>query len=178
MFEIRKIQEQALYNAIKSVGSDEIAGQIVFSPQAENDATWVKCAMNRLEEAFKPSVVKQIRMDCQCGYGMVEKLELVKELVATSSSLEELGELEKARSAGLFCRDGELYLQFTFCPCPMLASVDKLDSYAWCQCTAGYSKVLFEQAFGCPVDVELLESIKVGDKICLMKITPLGPVWT
>lgn len=44
-------------------------------------------------------------------------------------------------------------------------------------CTTGYSKVLFETAFGCEVDVELLKSIKAGDDACLMKIIPLGKVW-
>ena len=54
-----------------------------------------------------------------------------------------------------------------FCPCPMLAEVDKLESNTWCQCTAGYSKVLFERAFACQADVESLKSIKLGDPICL-----------
>jgi len=80
--------------------------------------------------------------------------------------------------AGLFCEDGMLicnlhsssYLQFTFCPCPMLAEVDRLYTNTWCQCTTGYSKVLFEKAFGCEVDVELLKSIKLGDDICLMTV--------
>jgi len=59
----------------------------------------------------------------------------------------------------------------------MLAEVDKLDTYTWCQCTTGYSKVLFEQAFGCTVEVELLKSIKAGDDICLMSIIPHGQIW-
>ena len=46
-----------------------------------------------------------------------------------------------------------------------------------CQCTTGYSKVLFEKAFGCDVDVELLKSIKCGDDICLMRIVPHGVIW-
>lgn len=137
----------------------------------------MKSTMTKLENCFDRSVVKQIRMNCQCGYGMDKKLALVKELVAASSSMEEFGSLGKANAAGMFCTDGELYLQFPFCPCPMLADVDKLDTYTWCQCTAGYSKVLFEKAFGCEVDVELLRSIKVGDEICLMRIIPLGTVW-
>lgn len=177
MFSIRKIQEQVLFNAIKSASSNETATGIVYGAQEEDDAAWVKSAMTRLENCFDHSAVKQIRMNCQCGYGMDEKLALVKELVAASSSMEEFGNLEKANAAGLFCTDGELYLQFPFCPCPMLADVDKLDSYAWCQCTTGYSKVLFEEAFACEVDVKLLKSIKVGDEICLMKIIPLGTIW-
>lgn len=59
----------------------------------------------------------------------------------------------------------------------MLTDVDKLDSYAWCQCTTWYSKVLFEKAFQCKVDVELLKSIKMGDEKCLMKIIPQGVIW-
>lgn len=43
----------------------------------EDDATWVKSTMERLENNFQKAEVKQIRMHCQCGYGMDEKLELV-----------------------------------------------------------------------------------------------------
>jgi len=177
MFEIRLIQEQALFRAIKIESNDETATRIVYGEREEDDATWVKSTMTRLENCFDPSAVKQIRMNCQCGYGMDEKLALVRELVGASSSLEEFGSLEKANAAGMFCTNGELFLQFPFCPCPMLADVDKLDTCAWCQCTTGYSKILFEEAFGCEVDVELLRSIKMGDEICLMKIIPLGTIW-
>jgi len=108
---------------------------------------------------------------------MDEKLALLKELMVSSSSLEEFANQDKARAAGLLCKDGDLYLQFPFCPCPMLAEVDKLDTDTWCQCTTGYSKVLFEKAFGCEVDVELLKSIKMGDDICLQKIIPHDSIW-
>jgi predicted hydrocarbon binding protein len=58
----------------------------------------------------------------------------------------------------------------------MLADVERLETKTWCQCTTGYSKVLFEKAFGCKVDVELLKSVKAGDEVCLMKIIPQGKV--
>lgn len=63
-------------------------------------------------------------MQCQCGYGMEEKLELVKELVQSSYNMEEFGNLTKAKAIGLYCEDGELYLQFHFCLCPILAEVE------------------------------------------------------
>ena len=72
---------------------------------------------------------------------------------------------------------GELFLQFHYCPCPMLAEVDRLETNTWCQCTTGYSKILFERAFACKADVELLKSIKMGDSICLMKIILHDPVF-
>jgi predicted hydrocarbon binding protein len=181
MFDIRKIQEQVIFSAIKAASNDETATKIVYGERelssSEDNATWVKSTMNRLENHFDKCTVKQIRMNCQCGYAMDEKLELVKELIESSSNLEEFANQSKAKAAGLSYTDGELYLQFPFCPCPMLADVDKLDTDTWCQCTTGYSKVLFEKAFGCEVDVELLKSIKMGDNICLMKIIPLNSIW-
>lgn len=115
-------------------------------------------------------------MNCQCGHTMNEKLALVKELMVNASNLEEFANQDKAKAAGLSYKDGELLLMFPFCPCPMLAEVDILPTNTWCQCTTGYSKVLFEKAFGCGVDVDLLKSIKMGDDICLMKIIPRGTI--
>jgi len=181
MFDIRKIQEQVIYAAIKSASNDETAREIIFEKDGragtEDNPTWVKSTMKRLENHFDKSVIHEIRRNCQCGYGMDEKLALVKELMALSSNAEEFGNLDKAQAAGIYCENGELYLQFLFCPCPMLAEVDRLATNTWCQCTTGYSKVLFEKAFACEVDVDLLKSIKMGDEKCLMKIIPQGPVW-
>ncbi len=176
MYDIRKIQERQIFNAVKAASNHETAAKIVYGesglPSAEDDAAWVKSTMKRLENGFDNATVKQIRMNCQCGYGMDEKLALVKELMASSSDLAEFANHDKARAAGLFYTNGALHLQFAFCPCPMLAEVDQLETDTWCQCTTGYSQFLFEKAFGCGVDVELLKSIKMGDDICLMKIVP------
>ena len=181
MFDIRKIQEQVIFEAVRKECNAETAGEIVYgkdeAAKDEKNADWVKLTMHRLENKFDEATTKQIRMNCQCGYGMDEKLSLLNELKASATSTEEFAGSDKAKAAGLFCDNGELFLQFLFCPCPMLAEVDKLETKTWCQCTAGYSKVLFEKAFGCAVDVELLKSIKSGDDICLMKIIPRGQIW-
>ena len=176
MFDIRKIQEQVILSAVKDVSNEETAAKVVYGEDgmaaSENNPTWVKNTMKRLVDQFDHQSVINIRMNCQCGYGMDEKLNLVKELMASSSSMEEWANQDKARAAGLSWMNGALHLQFPFCPCPMVAEVDHLDTDTWCQCTTGYSKVLFEKAFGCGVDVELLKSIKMGDELCLMKIVP------
>jgi predicted hydrocarbon binding protein len=181
MFDIRKIQEEVIYGAVKIASNDEMAKEIVYGKDEEarneDNPTWVKSTMKRLENNFDNATIKQIRMGCQCGYGMENKLELVKELVKSSTNMEEFGNLPKAKAAGLYSEEGELYLQFNFCPCPMLAEVDKLETNTWCQCTTGYSKVLFEKAFECKVEVELLESIKMGHDKCLMKIIPQRNIW-
>ena len=181
MFDIRKIQENVIYESVKAESSTETAREVVYGKEQPAgtgcDADWVKAAMHRLESRFDYDTIKKIRMSCQCGYGMDEKLALVKDLMSDSSDLEEFTSTEKAKAAGLFCKDGELFLQFDFCPCPMLAEVKKLETNTWCQCTTGYSKALFEKAFACDVDVELLKSIKMGDEKCLMKIILHNPVW-
>ena len=171
MFNIRKSQEQVIYNAVKAESNDATAQKIVNGNE-ENNPTWVKNTMKRLEDNFDKSTIKKIRMNCQCGTEMNEKLALLKELFESSSSLEEFASHDKAKVAGMSFHNGELYLQFPDCPCPMLAEVDKLETNTWCQCTTGYSKVIFEKAFGCEVYVELLKSVKMGDDICLMKIIP------
>lgn len=181
MFDIRKIQEAALSNAVSAASDAATAADIVRGERgtsvAEDNATWVKSAMARLENRFDRDTVRQIRMNCQCGYGLDERYRLVRDLVAASSNMQAFAEREEAVAAGLSCRDGVLHLSFPFCPCPMLADVDRLPTDTWCQCTTGYSKVLFEKAFGCTVDVELLQSVKMGDAACLMKIMPREPVW-
>ena len=181
MFDIRKIQEKIIYESVKDERDEEVADEVVFgknpAENEENDCNWVTSAMQRLESKFELEDIKRIRMNCQCGYGMDEKLTLVKELMAAAINIEKFAKAEKAKDAGLFCKDGELFLQFQFCPCPMLAEVEKLETNTWCQCTTGYSKVLFERAFACDVDVELLKSIKMGDNVCLMKITLHDPIW-
>ncbi|MEA5049474.1 MAG: DUF6144 family protein [Eubacteriales bacterium] len=181
MFDTRKIQEQVLIEAVTKQSDERTASEIVYGKdgkaKGETNAVWVQSTMQRLENEFDRKTVKQIRMNCQCGYGMEEKLALVKELKLSAKNMEEFAGSDQARAAGLFCENGELYLKFMFCPCPILADVNRLETKTWCQCTTGYSKILFENAFACPVDVELLKSIKSGDDVCLMKIIPHGVIW-
>lgn len=181
MFDVRKMQEHAIYEAVRIVSDDATAKEVVYGDgedaEKKENAVWVDAAMERLEKKFDPETPKQIRMHCQCGYGMDEKLALLQDLIASSTNMEEFANSEKARAAGLFYQNGELFLQFFFCPCPMVAEIERLKTNTWCQCTTGYSKTLFQKAFHCEVDVELLKSIKTGDDICLMKIIPHGQIW-
>jgi hypothetical protein len=125
MFDIRKIQEQAIFEAIKRASDTETASEIVYgkndAARNEDNPSWVASTMQRLEEKFDTEAVKVIRMECQCGYGMEEKLALLERLKSKASNLEEFASSQEAKSAGLSYRDGQLYLQFDFCPCPMLA---------------------------------------------------------
>lgn len=181
MFDIRKMQEKTIFAAVEKVSDAETATEIVFdknrSAQSEDDPTWVAATMRRLQKRFDADTVKLIRMDCQCGYGMDEKQALLEHLKRHASSLEEFASSDEAKAAGLFYYDGQLFLRFDFSTCPMLAQVEKLSDMAWCQCSAGYSKTLFEKTFDCPVAVTMLKSIKCGDDFCLMSINMPDSVW-
>ena len=53
MFEIRKIQEAVIYQAVKDASNDEAAKEIVCGQngqaKSEDDPTWVKSTMMRLK---------------------------------------------------------------------------------------------------------------------------------
>lgn len=60
------------------------------------------------------------------------------------------------------------------CLCPLVESLDKSLSKTYCQCSAGYVKELFQRLVGKPVEVEVLESLRSGGKICRFKIEILS----
>ncbi|HWQ42220.1 MAG TPA: DUF6144 family protein [Desulfosporosinus sp.] len=73
MLDVRTNQECALYESIRKRSDFETAKGIAYgkegSAKGEDDASWVKSSMRRLEDTFDQETVKKIRMDCQCGYG-------------------------------------------------------------------------------------------------------------
>lgn len=81
MFTIRKVQEQMLHEAVQAESNAATADEVVYGKEksafAENDPAWVRSAMQRLESKFDFPARKNIRMHCQCGYGMEEKLALL-----------------------------------------------------------------------------------------------------
>ena len=89
MFDIRAIQQQVLYENVRAASNEETARKVVFGTPNEPDqidAEWVQSSMQALERTFERTAVEQIRMRCQCGYGMEERLSLLCELIAASSS--------------------------------------------------------------------------------------------
>ncbi len=57
------------------------------------------------------------------------------------------------------------------CLCPMVESKPAGLSRTFCLCSVGYVKENFEQKFGRPVTVELLDSVLYGGARCAFKIT-------
>ena len=57
------------------------------------------------------------------------------------------------------------------CLCPMVESKPVGLSKTYCLCSVGYVKEMFEQTFGKPVDIQLVDSVLYGGKRCKFKIT-------
>ncbi len=103
MFDIRTIQEEVLFDKIKAARDEETANEIVYGDSKKlDDAAWVKATMKKMERVFSHDELVELRMRCQCGYGMDEKLALVQELYDAANSMEEFAGSEKAHHAGLF----------------------------------------------------------------------------
>ena len=71
MFDIRKIQENIIYEAVRAESNEDIANEVVYGKdnmsKAENNSDWVKSSMIRLENNFETETIKKIRMNvCGC----------------------------------------------------------------------------------------------------------------
>ena len=175
---MRHPEARRLHDSISKHGAPQLADAIAYGvelplvPTVAQKNAWVHFVVAELEKHFDGAAIKAIRMDCQCNLGMTERKEWLHRLWREYGSIDAMAADQQAREAGLYVENGSLYLKFTFCPCPMLEGVERLENKTWCQCTCGYSRDLFEYVFGCKVEVELLKSVKMGDDICLMEIAP------
>ena len=64
---------------------------------------------------------------------------------------------------GLILHDG-------YCMCPLVEDGPPDLSPTFCYCSTGYVKESFERILG-PVDIELIDSLKMGGKDCIFKMT-------
>lgn len=139
-------------------------------------ASWVRHAAAALDEAFPADVIRAIRLGCHCDEEgrLGEMKEWLGGLYRESSTLAEFVEKVNAVGAGWHIEDGWIYTKFLTCECHMLRAVERLPTNAWCLCTEGYTRELFRHVFGCEVESELVQTIKMGHEFCLVKIRKAG----
>ena len=68
MVDIRKIQENVIYECVKARSDGPTAREVVYGEEQktgeDNNEEWVKSSMRRLESKFEEETVKEIRMSC------------------------------------------------------------------------------------------------------------------
>jgi len=70
-------------------------------------------------------------------------------------------------------KDPEKRRALNYCHCPRVRDVLKTGKKlptAYCHCSAGFYKKNFEEIFGRPVDVEILETVLSGDELCAFAV--------
>lgn len=183
---MRPVHNEAikLFNNIQKYGGTNAAREITFGVPLDSEATkekraeWVFRITKAMEENLDEATIKNIRCGCYCNEDgkLEESRQRIKGLYESSHSMEDFVSRMNESGSGWYLENGVLHTKYTSCSCPMLEAVYIMDTKTWCYCTVGYNKAIFETVFGCDIDVELLQSIKMGHEQCLMRIVPLGPL--
>ncbi len=167
-----------LYNSLMkhtdAATSEGIAHKIPLSnsADAEKKFVWAQSICAALELNFDDETIKSIRMDCACGPD-AGKINSLKKLYLSCRSIETFAEKATALQQGYKMKyDGQsLYLLYPQCYCSCVKKINQLLSKTWCYCTLGYTKKMFEGILERPIDVELVDSVKMGGEKCIIKIT-------
>ncbi len=169
-----------LFRAIVKFSDRQTARDITYGVDLPSGSTkeqrayWVRSISEGLENCFDSSTVKAIRIGCHCDeHGRLDRTaEWLRGLyLAAGADLDSFVAAVNERGAGWFIEDRALYTKMFVCECPMLEGIDVLQTKTWCYCTAGYNETLFQLVFDYEVEVEVLQSIKMGGDICLLRVT-------
>ena len=179
---MKKVHDEVkkLNQSINRYGTSELAHSIAYgktlpiNPTSNEKKEWVDYISIALEKHFDEETIKNIRMGCHCTENgkLDESKTFIKEVFIESNNFEEFVYNMNKFGAGWFIDNGDLFTQFHSCSCSMLDGVDALPTKTWCYCTVGFNKSIFEYVFECEVDIDLVESIKMGHDRCLMRIIP------
>ena len=134
-------------------------------------SAWAKALCGYLNDRYDEETVKAIRMDCACGpYAINGKLKaLYEKSDGPADFVKKVNELDPVFSLEY---DGtSYYVVYPQCYCSCVKRTDGQLPKAWCYCTLGYSRRMFETILGKETEGELLSSIKAGDTVCRIRIT-------
>jgi hypothetical protein len=158
--------------------ADEFAEKLPLSKSAtfERKFKWAEKLCEFLECNFTEDEIKEFRMICSCSPSEKE-METTRRIFTKAADINEFVinyNQEYAGHHSVWCDESAFYFSYPACYCSCVKRMDKTLSKTWCLCTLGYTKKLFDFAFDCDADVELVESIKLGNNRCVMKITDIS----
>lgn len=177
MADIKFAHAKKLYDSLCNYTDQDTAEGIVSAvplsktPNDKKRAEWAVKTCNLLNEQFDGQTVRKIRMGCACKPSK-SKMEKMKKLYDIATSLSDF--IEKTNQTihehRLWEENGVIYLSYPVCYCSIVKRAEESFPKEWCYCTLGYTKLLFEYIFDCPVEAQLIESIKTGGKQCVMSV--------
>ena len=153
--------------------------------KVEKSGQWIKSLMEHMDAMLSQEL--KVRLLQECGRSCFIRAFGVAD--ANRPALEEKECLRFLESSGYKVqREGRmisfiyswgrnhqnpqgLMLQDGYCMCPIVESGPPGLSPTYCYCSTGYVKEGFERRIGRAVNVELLDSLKMGGKDCIFKVT-------
>lgn len=177
----RKGNSQMLRMAdgIEKVAGEEAADQFAatnklsVSADVEKRFAWAEKVCQYLSEHFSEEEIRSIRHNCICNDGHMAANSM-KKAMDKAANIEEFVKLfnESVDYAYLqYENEHSILMCYPQCYCSCVKRVEKDLPKTWCYCTEGYSKSVFSQLFGKEVNAELLESIKLGNSRCAVRVT-------
>ena len=139
-----------------------------------NSGKWIKNLLNNLEKMDGKKVFKVLE---DCGRDCCRSSGYYKKAVESMSKAKDVDEfldrLEKSWSH-LHRKGGDIYVVYEKCYCPLGRALMKEypgQLSAFCNCSRGWIREMFESALKKTVKVELQKSVIKGDNICRFKVT-------
>jgi len=135
-------------------------------------AKWITALMDGLgknvDEKTVAKVLEQCGRQCQSQSFIKKARNLYEKSESTDEFLDKLGKVYKHLH-----REGDrVYLVYPRCYCSQVNKIPKGKlSGAYCNCSRGWAKALFEGALGRDVEVIKEKSIIGGDSECRFRIT-------
>lgn len=166
-----------LYNSLEIHCGNEVAEEFASKYQLSKSANiekkfeWANNVCQFLSGRYDDEEVMNIRMDCACG-PEIGKCKKVKEIFDKVVSPENFVDRVNKLNLGYTLEyDGESYfLIYPQCYCSCVKNIPQNLPEAWCYCTIGYTKRMFEFAFEYEVEVELINSVKLGADNCRIRV--------
>ena len=130
-------------------------------------ATLLSSMENELDDTTMKRLLESCGRACASHYGAIE---MAQSIAKSATKIDE--RLERANQEIPWCgkwvrEDDSVYAVCESCGCPLIREGLVTLSPAFCNCSRGYVKAVFEVISGGPVSVELKQAIGRGDPVCL-----------
>lgn len=136
----------------------------------DNFKWWLSELVNGMDESITEEAKKKVFQKCgKACFSSCNITETIKECMKNTDNIESLlNELNKIGIGG-----GKLKLEgntisgtYEKCYCPLRNEMGEGISPSFCNCTRGWAKSMFEIILDKEVEVELIQAIGRGDKVC------------
>jgi hypothetical protein len=139
------------------------------------DRLWIHSVIRLMDEELAIEdmgrILERCGQGCAYGCGMIEKIQ--KAQMNYDKPDEVFKKLQSPDIFGDRIMKGEdcYYTICEQCFCPFVSENLSEIPASYCECTKGWTKTVFQTAFGRSVNVEIEQTILRGGECCRMKIT-------